>query len=71
MEIKPFNCGDVLRMQHYPTCGGFRCWKVIGVHLGGIKQEGTYELLPLDVTGNERIQVPCLMLETHPAITRV
>lgn len=71
MEIQKFTVGDVIRMQHYPTCGGFRCWKIIGQYLGGVKQEGTYELFPLDVNGNEPIQVPCLMLETHPGIVRV
>jgi hypothetical protein len=70
-EIQRFTVGDVIRMPHYPTCGGFRCWKVIGEHLGGVKQEGTYELLPLDVVGNEAVHVPCLMLETHPEIVRV
>lgn len=55
-------------MKHYPTVGGFRVWKVVGVHLGASGQEGTYALKPLDVRENEQIQVPCLMLETHGCI---
>lgn len=70
-EDRTFQPGDVIRMQHYPACGGFRCWKVIGVHLGGVKQESTYALLPLDVTGNAEVHVPCIMLETHPRVFRV
>lgn len=71
MTVTQFQTGDVIRMNHYPTCGGFRCWKIIGVHLGATNQEGTYELIPLDVTGNKPVQVPCIMLETHPGICLV
>lgn len=66
-----YTVGDVIRMKHYPTAGGFRVWKVIGVHIGGTRQEGTYALKPLDVTANEPINVPCLMLETHSGVERI
>lgn len=71
MDTQKFTVGDVIRMPNYKTAGGFRCWKVVGQHLGGEKQEGTYELYPLDVLCNENVQVPCLILETHPGVVRV
>lgn len=71
MTITRYNVGDTLRMKHYPTAGGYRVWKVYGVHLGATRQEGTYHLIPVDVSDNEAIHVPCLMLETHPGIERV
>lgn len=58
-------------MNHYRTFGGFRVWKVIGVHLGASRQEGTYALKPLDVSDNEPIHVPCIMMETHGGIEKV
>jgi len=70
-QLQRFRVGDIIRMPHYATCGGFRCWKVIAEILGGVKQEGTYQLQPLDVSDNETIQVPCLILESHPEITRI
>ena len=70
-ELQRFAVGDVIRMPNYPTCGGFRCWKVVGEHLGGEAQEGTYELVPLDVWDNKPVQVPCVMLETHPGLVRM
>jgi len=70
-DKKRLNCGDVIRMKHYPTRGGFRCWKVIGCHLGGTNQESTYALKPLDVLDNHEIHVPCLMLENHTGVERV
>ena len=69
--FQEFKAGDVIRMPHYPTCGGFRCWKVTGVYLGGVKEESTYGLLPLDVSGTDPLHVPCLMLESHHDIVRV
>lgn len=66
-----FTVGDTIRMPHYETAGGFRVWQVQGVHLGGERQEGTYHLFALDIHGNEEIQVPCIILETHPEIERV
>ena len=63
--------GDTIRMKHYPTAGGFRFWKVVGVHRGATKQEGTYALLPLDVSENKQINVPCVMLESHPGVERL
>lgn len=66
-----FSVGDVIRLPHYPTAGGFRVWKVIGCFLGGENQEGTYELLCLDVAENNEIQVPCIMLESHQGIERM
>lgn len=66
-----FKVGDVLRLPHYETSGGFRVWQVVGVHLGGTYQEGSYRLIPLDVHDNESLHVPCIMLETHPALERL
>lgn len=71
MSDQRYTVGDTIRMKHYPTAGGFRVWKVIGVHLGATFQEGTYALKPLDVSANEQIHVPCLMLETHGGVERV
>ena len=74
MTHQTFNVGDVIRMPHYDLAGGphrKRVWKVVGQHLGGTNQEGTYALHPLDYTDNEPINVPCVMLETHPGIERV
>ena len=69
--MQRFRIGDVIRIPHYPTCGGFRCWKVMAETLGGVKQEGTYNLQCIDVHENETIQVPCIILETHPGIQRI
>lgn len=68
-----FSVGDIIRMPHYPTVGRgvYRVWQVVGVHLGGENQEGTYELRPLDILANGTIQVPCIMLEYHPLIEKV
>ncbi len=66
-----FKVGDVIRMPHYPTVGGFRVWKVIACVLGATNQEGTYELEPVDIHPNYEIRVPCVMLETHPLVERV
>lgn len=60
--------GDVLRLPGYG--GGFRVWRVVGVHLGGKCQEGTYALEPLDWYANETIHVPCIILETHRELAR-
>ena len=70
-EPTRFKPGDTIRMPHYETSGGFRVWKVVGVHLGGQDQEGTYELITLDALENEKIHVPCIMLELHPLIQRM
>lgn len=66
-----FVVGDTIRMPHYETTGGFRVWKIIACILGGTYQEGTYTLRPLDVLENHQIEVPCIMMETHPKIERV
>ena len=71
METQRYQVGDTLRMKHYPTATGFRVWKVVGQHLGGEGQEGTYALTPLDVSENEPIHVPCIMLEMHPNVERL
>lgn len=69
--------GDTIRMPHYNKdvgfCGfcGFRVWSVQAVNLGGEFQESTYALAPVDVHENELIQVPCIILETHPEIERI
>lgn len=68
---RTFDVGDTIRMPHYETAGGFRVWKVEGVHLGGEKQEGTYHLKPVDMKENSEIHIPCIILETHPEIELV
>lgn len=68
---KHFQVGDTLRMKNYPTAGGFRLWKVISHNLGGMHQEGSYGLKPLDQTENEPLNVPCVMLENMDFIERV
>lgn len=74
-HIDGFKVGDVIRMPHYNTAGGsegrWRAWKITGCYLGATHQEGTYEMVPVDVKENEPIQVPCIILHTHPAIERV
>ena len=37
---------DVIRLPGFG--GGFRVWRVIGVHLGGEYQESVLEIIPLD-----------------------
>ena len=66
-----YTVGDVIRMPNYKTKGGYRVWKIIGCYLGGENQEGSYELYPLDMNCGENIQVPCIILESHPNIVRV
>ena len=68
---RSFKPGDVLRMPHYATAGGFRVWAVEGVHLGAEKQEDTYHLKSVDINDNAEIHVPCIILETHPEIELV
>ena len=61
--------GDVLRIRHYETCPNqWRVYLVVGCCLGGEGQEGTYELRSCDLTENECIHVPCIMLETHAGV---
>lgn len=71
--VRRFDVGDIIRLPHYPTVpkGRRRVWQVRGVHLGATEQEGTYALKPLDVSENEPIHVPCLMLETHPQVEKI
>lgn len=66
-----FNVGDVIRLPNYTTCGGYRCWKIVGIHLGAVKQESTYELIPIDVDANQEIQVPCIILDMNLKISKV
>jgi len=65
---RSFSVGDVLRMRHYATAGGFRVWVVEGVYLGAEKQEDTYHLRAVDIDDNAEIHVPCIILETHTEI---
>ena len=69
-EKKLLTTGDTIRMPNYETAGGFRVWKIIGTHLGGLDQESTFELSVLDALENEKIQVPCVMLELHPLVEK-
>ena len=57
--------GEVIRTAHYATMprGRYRAWLVVAQHLGGTEQESTYELRTVDCLDNERIHVPCIMLE--------
>ena len=71
IEYKKFTVGDTIRMPHYPTAKGFRVWKIISCKLGGTKQEGTFELKPLDLLDNAKIEVPAIMLESHPFVEKV
>lgn len=66
-----FVVGDVLRHPAYG--GGFRVYKVVGVHLGAVRQESTYRLRVLDVSAPDDgpIVVPCVILEQSPHIERV
>jgi hypothetical protein len=66
-----FCVGDTLRMPHYETSGGFRVWQVHGVHLGATYQESSYHLIPVEIHENEKLHVPCIILETHPEIERL
>ncbi len=64
-----FSAGDTIRMPHYATAGGFRVWMIEAVYYGAENQEGTYHLKSLDINASDReIQVPCIILETHPEI---
>ena len=67
-----FSVGDIMSLPHFDTMpiGRRRVWQVVGVHLGATEQEGTYQLEPLDVSPNEVIHVPCIILETHAKIKR-
>ena len=71
MTIQTFKVGDIIRMPRYETSSGYRVWKVIGCYLGSVGQEGSYELYPIDMNCGETIQVPCIILESHPNIIRV
>lgn len=66
--VQRFSVGDIVRIPHYKTAGGFRVWKVTARKLGATYQEGTYSLKPLDVNENASVEVPCIILETHPGI---
>lgn len=71
--VRRYDVGDIIRLPHYPTVakGRRRVWQVRGVHLGAAGQESIYALKPLDVSENEPIHVPCLMLETHPEVEKL
>lgn len=68
-----FQVGDIIRMPHYKTVGKYRwrVWKITAQYIGGLHQEGTYSMIPLDILENEPINIPCLILETHPEIEKV
>lgn len=67
---KPINItvGQILRCPAHS--GGYRVWQVVGVYLGGEKQEGVAELVTLDRTENTqgRMIVPIEILETAVAV---
>jgi hypothetical protein len=72
---RSFKTGDVIRLPQYGADGGnigrSRVYKVVGCYLGADYQEGTYELESLDLKAPDHvIQVPCVMLESHPTIER-
>jgi hypothetical protein len=71
MNEQTFSVNDVIRLPKYRTRLGYRCWKIQGVHLGGVEQESTYELIPLDILDFYPIQIPCIILDTHPNITKI
>ena len=71
MTTQSFKVGDVIRLPRYKTSTGYRVWQIIGCYVGAEGQEGSYELYPLDMDCGENIQVPCIILESHPNIVRV
>ena len=64
---KSYRVHDIVRIPIENT-GGFRVWKIVGVHLGALGQESSYALQPLDKDENKTLHVPCAILETHPGI---
>lgn len=66
--VRRFEVSDTIRIPHYPTAGGFRVWKITACKLGATHQEGTYKLRALDLKDNAVLEVPCILLETHPEI---
>ena len=64
---KSYRVNDIVRMP-IENKGGFRVWKIVGVHLGALGQESSYALQPLDKDENKTLHVPCAILETHPGI---
>lgn len=56
--------GDLIRLPNYETKGGYRLWKVLGVHPGALGHESTVELRPLDVEATaDKMLVPTLILD--------
>jgi hypothetical protein len=59
-------------MPHYGTMPGrYRLWLINSHHLGGTGEESSYELRSLDINDNIELHVPCIILQTHPDITKV
>jgi len=71
IKFRSYNVGDTIRMPNYPTATGFRVWKIVAEKLGGEGQESTYELNPLDVLENHKIEIPTIILESHSVIERI
>lgn len=61
--MKSWKPGDIIRCPAHS--GGFRVWRVIGVFLGGEKQEDVIEVETLDRIRNTegRMCVPAELLE--------
>jgi len=66
-----YQTGDFFRCRNYSTTHGWRVWRVVGVYLGAIGQEGTYECIPIDVNENKPIQIPCILLENNPNVQKL
>lgn len=71
-DTRLFDVGETIRMPHNIYPGRYRVWRVTGHYCGGVSQEGTYSLRPLDIRENDaEIHVPSIILRTHPCIERV
>jgi len=62
-EKQCYRVGDIIRCRAYS--GGYRVWRVVGVFLGGEKQESVVELETLDRLHNTqgRMCIPYELLE--------
>lgn len=60
--------GSVIRIPQYDTAGGYRLYLVTATRLGATNEESVYEIYPLDVVDAKRMEVPCVLLDTHPGL---
>jgi hypothetical protein len=50
-------------LVHTPTIEAHHIYRVIGIYLGGLGEEGLVELEPLGMSSHSRIMIPHLMLD--------